>query len=224
MKYQCTSNSFILNKYSIWYFAIIDKASKENRIKSTNRYYELHHIIPRSIGGNNSKKNLVLLTAKEHFICHLLLCKMTQGQQKIKMLYAFGMMQYVSSENQKRYTSKLYEYVKIKVSEAQSISRTGKKRNKEFCEKNRNRMLGNTYNLGKKRSIDSRKKLSNALKGKNTWSKNRVWPEEIKQKIRESNIKAKSSIKGKTMEEIHGAEKAKKIKQKISEKLLLFYT
>jgi hypothetical protein len=37
--------------------------------------YELHHIIPKCLGGNNSKDNLVLLTYKEHYIAHHLLIK-----------------------------------------------------------------------------------------------------------------------------------------------------
>ena len=35
-------------------------------------YYELHHIKPRSQGGSDKPENLVLLTAKEHCLAHLL--------------------------------------------------------------------------------------------------------------------------------------------------------
>jgi len=35
----------------------------------------MHHIIPRSLGGLNDKINLVNLTAREHYIAHLLLWK-----------------------------------------------------------------------------------------------------------------------------------------------------
>lgn len=41
----------------------------------SSNYYENHHIIPRSLNGSNSSENLVLLTAREHFICHWLLVK-----------------------------------------------------------------------------------------------------------------------------------------------------
>ena len=43
--------------------------------KSTLEYSETHHIIPRSLGGNDSLENLVELSAREHYICHLLLTK-----------------------------------------------------------------------------------------------------------------------------------------------------
>ena len=36
-------------------------------------YYEVHHIIPVSLGGTDDEGNLVKLTAKEHFMCHFLL-------------------------------------------------------------------------------------------------------------------------------------------------------
>lgn len=36
-------------------------------------YSELHHILPKCIGGTNDKDNLVKLTAREHFIIHKIL-------------------------------------------------------------------------------------------------------------------------------------------------------
>ena len=44
-----------------------------DRTKNDNFYYEKHHIIPKSLGGSNSTDNLVLLTAREHYIAHVLL-------------------------------------------------------------------------------------------------------------------------------------------------------
>ena len=42
------------------------------RKKGEGTYYEKHHINPKWLGGNDTKDNLILLTAKEHFIAHLL--------------------------------------------------------------------------------------------------------------------------------------------------------
>ncbi len=44
-----------------------------NRNKGDGGYYESHHIMPRWMGGNDSDDNLVLLTAREHYIAHYLL-------------------------------------------------------------------------------------------------------------------------------------------------------
>ena len=80
----------IQNKYTNWYLKIIENAKM--RILCDNAYHETHHIIPKSLGGTNIKDNLVKLTAKEHFICHLLLVKMVIGDAKRKMAYASWQM------------------------------------------------------------------------------------------------------------------------------------
>lgn len=46
-----------------------------NRFKGDGTYYERHHIIPKWMGGSDKKSNLVLLTAREHYIAHYLLFK-----------------------------------------------------------------------------------------------------------------------------------------------------
>lgn len=79
---------FITNKYTRIYFSIIRHAQKRN----LDGYKERHHIIPRSLGGNDSSENLVDLTAREHFICHKLLVKMTTGVARGKMAAAVILM------------------------------------------------------------------------------------------------------------------------------------
>ena len=69
------------NKYTKWYFNIIDKALLRDWTKKTSPLYtEKHHIIPKSILKNN---DTVLLTAREHFICHLLLPKMLSDNNNV---------------------------------------------------------------------------------------------------------------------------------------------
>jgi len=70
------------------YNEIIERAKAENRkrLKKTNLnyiYYENHHIIPKCVGGSNDKDNLVLLTPREHYICHKLLIYIYRGNYKI---------------------------------------------------------------------------------------------------------------------------------------------
>lgn len=78
---------FIDNKYRKWYFTIIHKASQQKRSRKQG-YFEKHHIVPKSLGGSNEKENLVLLTAREHFVCHLLLTHMCSGKDKDRMVFA----------------------------------------------------------------------------------------------------------------------------------------
>jgi hypothetical protein len=106
------------NKYTKWYYSIINKA--QIRQLPLSEYKERHHVIPKSLGGNNLPENLVNLTAKEHFICHLLLPKMVNSTYKSKMLYALWSMSNLENANQqtKRYnpSARIYEQVRRMVS------------------------------------------------------------------------------------------------------------
>lgn len=49
---------------------------KSNPLKKSKKLYtELHHIVPRCLGGSDEPENLVRLTGREHFIAHRLLAK-----------------------------------------------------------------------------------------------------------------------------------------------------
>lgn len=92
------------NKYYKWYNNIIYLAKLRNWSKNDiDQYCEIHHIIPKSLGGSNSQQNLVLLTAKEHFIVHKLLTKFLTGQAQYKMIYAYQLMFSLGSKIQFRY-------------------------------------------------------------------------------------------------------------------------
>ena len=93
--------------YQRIYDQIIDRARKEQRAKKQGTYYESHHIVPRSEGGSNKYSNLVLLTAKEHYIAHLLLYAESPTQARA---YAFVRM---SHNRIKRSSAKMYQQAKI---------------------------------------------------------------------------------------------------------------
>ena len=59
--------------------------SRKSRVLPINSLYEVHHIIPRAIGGLDIPSNLIKLTLREHFIAHLILWKLYGGS----MTYAF---------------------------------------------------------------------------------------------------------------------------------------
>jgi len=115
-----------MNKYTLWYNSIIENA----RTRILTCYKESHHILPRSLGGTDEKHNLVDLTAKEHFICHWLLVKMTEGTDKSKMLYA---LQGMKAENkyQERYHTKITArvYEKYRIEHAKNHSEVMKSKN-----------------------------------------------------------------------------------------------
>lgn len=66
--------------------SIIHRAKNRN----IEGYIETHHIIPKCLGGNNKKSNLVKLTAKEHFIVHRLLTLIYP--ENISLIYAYWAM------------------------------------------------------------------------------------------------------------------------------------
>lgn len=111
---------FINNKYTSWYYSIIHNAVN----RTVNGYTERHHIIPKSLGGDNTPTNLIRLTAREHFICHRLLIKMTTGNEKIKMLHALGMFAQCNPLQRRIFNSREYELIRKAIIEA----RTGTKR------------------------------------------------------------------------------------------------
>jgi uncharacterized protein YifN (PemK superfamily) len=99
------------NKYSRWYFSLIEKAEQRKWTKkSAPCYVEGHHIVPKSIIKNDI---VVFLTAREHFICHLLLPKMMKDEnQKLKMNIAITAMRI---NKEKRYiNSRFFESIKNK--------------------------------------------------------------------------------------------------------------
>lgn len=110
---------FVESKYTTWYYIIIDKAKVR---KSLDGYIERHHIIPKSLGGNNSIDNLVTLTPKEHFVVHHLLTKMCMNEEDArKMWTAFFFMHINPSPTNKRYfSSRTYEISKKNMSEMKS--------------------------------------------------------------------------------------------------------
>jgi len=88
---------FIPNKYTRIYFQLVYKRKitdvlqkvESSKLFTPDNYCEGHHIIPKSLGGDNHFNNKVLFKWREHKIAHKLLVKMCEGQAKVKMKYAF---------------------------------------------------------------------------------------------------------------------------------------
>jgi hypothetical protein len=103
----------------------------ENRLNNPYKgYTEKHHIVPVSLGGSNSKDNLVRLTAREHFVCHWILIKMYKGNKNsyYKMLKSFNMICNSISNKQERYRvcSRIFSVYREDMSKAMSALQVGK--------------------------------------------------------------------------------------------------
>ena len=164
---------FINNKYKSWYDSIIQKA----KVRNLSGYKEKHHILPRCLGGKDTKTNLVKLTAREHFIVHMLLCKFTKGQARIKMLYAFNFMSVVRNKNKDyKINPKIAQKLRLEFFSNKpkhtfesklkmSRSRIGMKLSKETRKKVGLAQIGNKKALGLKHSEETKNTIRNANKG-----------------------------------------------------------
>jgi len=95
--------------YEKIYQQLIDRALP----RTLSGYKERHHIVPKCMGGDNSKLNLVNLTAREHFIAHKLLCKLYPTNKGIQ-LALWAMVVYKSKKNQRTYKISSREYQSIR--------------------------------------------------------------------------------------------------------------
>ena len=96
--------------YQRIYNQIIERA----KTRQLDCYKEKHHIIPKCMGGSNDESNLVELTAREHFLCHRLLCIMYPEDRKLKyalVLMNIGKQKYKEADYQ--ISSRVYEGLKI---------------------------------------------------------------------------------------------------------------
>ena len=84
------------------YNSIIDKYKNQSGIT------ESHHIVPKSLGGDDSPENLVDVSPRVHYILHLLLYKMSSGNDKKKMWYAVWNM----SNQGKIKTGSMYQFIR----------------------------------------------------------------------------------------------------------------
>ena len=80
-------------------------------------YTEKHHVLPRSLGGTDDTHNIAILTAKEHFVAHILLWKIYRNGQMAKAVY---MMSKKSKYSHKKITGRIYKILKEEFSQRQT--------------------------------------------------------------------------------------------------------
>jgi len=184
------TNIYINNKYTKIYYQIINRAI--TRLRPEGKIQK-HHIIPKckSFGGNNFKENLVCLTNKEHWICHLLLRKMCKNwKQKRSMNYAMHRMmisKYGFITSGKMYD--IYHQQFIKSITGKNSPWYKRKHTKSECKNISKSTQGRIpWNKGKKMPIRTKKWNKNISKAK-TGKKQPTHTQKTKDKQSESNSK-----------------------------------
>jgi hypothetical protein len=106
-------------------------------------YTEGHHILPKSMGGSNESKNIVYLTAREHYLAHFLLWKLHENSQ---MTYAFRLMNAKSGLLGNREFSRL----RGSYSKCCSEKLAGRKNTSEQMEKQTQKVIAYYKRIGSK--------------------------------------------------------------------------
>lgn len=134
-------------------------------------YVEKHHILPKCIGGLDSKENLVNLYPEEHYLAHLLLCKIYPNNQKL--LYAAMNMTSGAMINNGKRTNKAYGWLRRQYAKSMSGDNNPNRKNPEL------QKLAGVKRIGQKRTEETKCNMSLAQMG-------RTFSEETKNKMAES--------------------------------------
>ena len=128
---------FITMEYKKIYSRLIEKA-KNRKLKG---YTETHHIIPKCMGGDNSSKNLVKLTAREHFLAHKLLVEIYPSNHKL--LWALWLMAIGKQKwkNQDPYKVTGREYERLRITFAESRKKPITKSHKDKIAKSNSKKI-----------------------------------------------------------------------------------
>lgn len=162
---------FVNNRYKYWYFRLIVKAAKR---VPPRKYTEKHHVIPRSLGGANTKRNLVILTYREHFLAHWLLVRCTEGVAYEKMCRA---LQYMSlSRSGRMISSWQYTRARKAAKDAALLYRHTEESKRKISAAHKGKIISSEYRakisaglIGRKRGPHSeshRKAIGAAHKGR----------------------------------------------------------
>lgn len=150
--------------YQKIYNNLINRATR----RISEGYVEKHHIVPRCLGGTDAKENVVSLYPEEHYLAHLLLCKVNKGNSKL--LYAAMNMTSGAMINNGKRNNKAYGWLRRQYAESMSGDNNPARRNsnlqKEAAKKR----------VGQKRSEETKVRMSAAQKG-------RTFSEETKRKM-----------------------------------------
>lgn len=137
------------------YVKIYEKIIKQAKHRELEGYGELHHIIPKCVGGSDEKSNIVKLTAKEHFICHLVLLRIYPDSQELQYA-AWAMANQTNNIKQNRnykVSSRTYEELRQLAAKNTSERLKGKL----LTESHRNKM--SATRTGQKKSTYKKKEL-----------------------------------------------------------------
>lgn len=171
--------SLIDNRYAKWYYTIIENAKP----RQNDGYVEKHHIIPRCIGGSDTEDNIVLLTYREHYLCHWLLTKFSTGRTYRKMCTALGVMSGTRTKNadlydrSKQISSWQYDRSKRAFRDGRVGVPMSDEQRKKLSDIGKTKVGSLSNSWGYKHSDESRQKMREAKTGKRNHNFGKKRPE-----------------------------------------------
>ena len=146
------------------YEELIEMAKPRGLDKSSVEFYcEIHHIIPRCLGGDNNENNLVLLSYKEHILAHMLLYVLNPDKIGLFLSFSFLIDMIPNKDNLITLSISLDYLDEIKMSKS-------------------NRMLGDNNPM---KNPEIAKKVSEFKKGKEGFFKGKHHSDETKRILSE---------------------------------------
>lgn len=179
---------------------IIANARSQNRSKKTG-IYEEHHIIMRSIGGDDTAENLVLLTPREHFLIHFLLWKLNRNDRRFRD--PIFMFKHKGASNSKLYEAARISHIhemktnnpSLHLDEETKLAKSNKLKKYVKTQKHRDNISkankGKTPRSEAILSEDSKNKISQSV---TRWYEENEVSKETREKLRIANTGKKHSI------------------------------
>jgi hypothetical protein len=163
--------------------------------QSVDGYVEVHHIVPRSLGGSDDASNLIRLTARQHYVAHWMLARAIGGSaaRAFFMMSNFGKYGQVNSTTyqiaRKEYAEQASKQLTMRpnipaftAEHRQKLSQA--KKGRQLSEETR-RKVG-AARLGSKLSEETRRRISEAKKGIATRGSGWTHSEETRNKMTQS--------------------------------------
>lgn len=190
-------------------------------------YIEHHHIIPKCIGGSNDKTNIVVLTAKQHYVAHHLLTKIYPDNYKLQLAFLCMIAANKHQARHKKISVKEYANLRKMTSKCMSIqfkenwkqlsdkdkdlhklkTREGMKKSNKWNSEEFHAKLSKIAKLTRQHATPAQIELhkkKTSIGAKNSWAK--LTPEQRKIRAQNSAIARKKVWQNKTKEELqqHG--------------------
>lgn len=143
----------------------VPSTTKRAEAKKILGYVESHHIIPESLGGDNSVGNKVWLTAEEHVKAHILLTKMVDREDHSRKMH-MAAVRMITPQNIGREREVILEDIisKLDISELDKIREESARLHSEHMSK-KYQGEGNPFH-GRKHTPESNESRSKKLTGR----------------------------------------------------------